>query len=419
MNKGKPQNSVSARIIHILKVSERLNELKDIDAILDMILEESRLLSDADAGTLFLVKDGELSFEYVQNDSLPEQGGKIYSQQTVAIDDRSIVGHVATTGEPLLIDDAYNLPPELPCSFNADFDQRSGYRTHSILTVPIKSSQAQVMGVIQIINAHNETGEIISFTQESEHFLSLFANSASVAIERGVMTRELVLRMMKMAELRDPSETGAHVQRVGAYSAEIYDRWAKDRGISGREKKRIKDRIRLAAMLHDVGKVGISDLILKKPGRLSDDEFNQIKLHTIYGGDLFLNSTSDLDEMCREIAVNHHEKWDGTGYPGHVRQEGGRLLQGQGKPGDEIPLAARICAVADVYDALCSKRSYKQAWESGDSIEEISKCAGTQFDPEVVDAFLAIQDTINAVRIHYSEESQGGPVQSLESRIRS
>ena len=99
-----------------------------------------------------------------------------------------------------------------------------------------------------------------------------------MAIERGIMTRELILRMMKMAELRDPSETGAHVQRVGAYSAEIYHRYALNKGIPVRELKRTKDLLRLAAMLHDVGKVGISDTILKKPAKLTDEEFAVIKM---------------------------------------------------------------------------------------------------------------------------------------------
>ncbi|NQV16516.1 GAF domain-containing protein [bacterium] len=408
-------------IKHILKLSERLNELKDLDAILDRILEESRVLSNADAGTLFLVKDGELIFEYIQNESFAEQrdGIKVYSNKTVPIDGKSIVGYVALEGKPLCIDDAYTLPSGVSCKFNSEFDRQSGYRTKSMLTVPIKSSQGRVIGVIQIINAKNDQEEVIPFTNEMEHYLSLFANNASVAIEQGIITREVVLRMVKMAELRDPSETGAHVQRVGAYSAEIYDRWAQMHSIGKAERKRIKDRIRIAAMLHDVGKVGISDLILKKPGRLTKEEFNQIKFHTIYGRDLFTNSTSDLDKMSAEIAANHHEKWDGSGYPGDVRNEDGVIKLGQGKREDEIPLAARICAVADVYDALCSTRSYKDAWEAVRSVDEIRQASGKEFDPEVVEAFLSTQKAINSIREYFTEMNIRDLSLALESKIRS
>ncbi|MBL7026035.1 MAG: HD domain-containing protein [Candidatus Marinimicrobia bacterium] len=406
MNESKPHQITDPfdTIKHILKVSERLNELKDLDAILDRILEESRLLSNADAGTLFLVKDGDLVFEYIQNESFADQrdGIKIYSNQTIPINGLSIVGYVAQEGKPLCIDDAYALPEGLSCTFNSGFDTRSGYHTKSILTVPIKSSQRKVIGVIQIINAKNDLGEVIPFTKAMEHYLGLFANNASVAIEQGIITREVVLRMVKMAELRDPTETGAHVQRVGAYSAEIYDNWAQTHGIEKAERKRIKDRIRIAAMLHDVGKVGVSDTILKKPGRLSETEFDQIKLHTVHGRNLFTQSTSDLDEMSAEIASNHHEKWDGSGYPGHMKGENEDVKLGSGKQGSEIPLAARICAVADVYDALCSKRSYKEAWDENQAVDEIKKASGIEFDPEVVASFLNIQPTINSIREHFN-----------------
>ena len=115
------------------------------------------------------------------------------------------------------------------------------------------------------------TGQVIQFFTKIQDLIPLLANNAALAIDRGIMNREMILRMVKMAELRDPKETGAHVQRVGAYSAEIYHQWAKKNGIDKQEKNRQKDLIRLAAMLHDVGKVGIPDNILKKPTKLTEE----------------------------------------------------------------------------------------------------------------------------------------------------
>jgi HD-GYP domain-containing protein (c-di-GMP phosphodiesterase class II) len=205
--------------------------------------------------------------------------------------------------------------------------------------------------------------------------------------------------------MRDPSETGAHVQRVGAYSAEIYDRWARTRGIDRKEIKRYRDLLRVAAMLHDVGKVGVSDLILKKPGKLTDEEFATMKLHTVNGARLFLNATSELDAMSREIALNHHEKWNGKGYPGAIPDLGAEdVALGVPKRGEEIPLAARFVALADVFDALCSRRSYKAEWSDEKILDLLREEKGEHFDPEVVDAFLDIFDVITAIREKFREE---------------
>ncbi|MBG0776045.1 MAG: HD domain-containing protein [Desulfovibrionaceae bacterium] len=394
-------------VTDILRVSERLNDLKDVDAILDRILTESRRLSGADAGTIFLLKDDALHFSYVHNDTLfrDEANKHVYMTMTVDVNEHSIVGYVAKTGELLAIDDAYDLDPALPFSFNRSFDERTGYRTRSILTIPVKSSQARIVGVMQLINSKDASGASGPFSDEARTYLPLLANNASVAIERGIMTRELILRMMQMAEMRDPSETGAHVQRVGAYSAEIYDRWARTRGIDRKEIKRYRDLLRVAAMLHDVGKVGVSDLILKKPGKLTDEEFATMKLHTVNGARLFLNATSELDAMSREIALNHHEKWNGKGYPGAIPDLGAEdVALGVPKRGEEIPLAARFVALADVFDALCSRRSYKAEWSDEKILDLLREEKGEHFDPEVVDAFLDIFDVITAIREKFREE---------------
>jgi len=392
----------------ILKVIEELNTLKDVDSILDKVLAEARSMTQADAGSIFLIEGELLKFSYVHNDTLfkgDQDSRHLYTEFALPIDDKSIVGYVAMTGQPNAIEDAYSLSGQEPYSFNKNFDQETGYRTRSMLTIPLKTFQNKTVGVMQLINKKDCNDLVIPFSEYDFQYAPLFANSASVTIERGIMTRELMLRMMKMAELRDPKETGSHVQRVGAYSAEIYQQWARNRGLDEFTIKREKDTLRLAAMLHDVGKVGISDTILKKPGRFEPHETAIMRWHSVYGGALFSNTTSELDILCKEIALGHHERWDGHGYPGKMPADLSEVRELMLSPvaGNDIPLGARITALADVYDALISNRVYKDAWPEEKVVEEIVKCCGTQFDPEVVDAFLQIQDVIKAIRLKFHE----------------
>jgi response regulator RpfG family c-di-GMP phosphodiesterase len=156
-------------------------------------------------------------------------------------------------------------------------------------------------------------------------------------------------------------------------------------------------------MLHDVGKVGISDLILKKPARFTPEEFAVMKWHSVYGAALFANTTSEMDVLCMQIAGGHHERWDGKGYPGRLPEDLSevRELCVEEIAGEDIPIAARITALADVYDALISTRVYKDAWPEEQVIELIVNGRGTQFDPDVVDSFMEIQDVIRAIRAKF------------------
>ena len=172
-----------------------------------------------------------------------------------------------------------------------------------------------------------------------------------------------------------------------------------------------KDLLRIAAMLHDVGKVAISDLILKKPGRLTQEEFEIMKQHSYLGAKLFMDAKSDLDELAGTIALNHHERWDGRGYPGHIDLKTLKPLPGyenadrkaRGKRGEEIPIWGRMVAIADVYDALSSKRVYKKAWTQENVIAEIKAQRGKQFDPELVDIFISMIDTIKKIAKNYPD----------------
>ncbi|URA09460.1 HD domain-containing phosphohydrolase [Thermospira aquatica] len=396
------------RIEELLSITEKLNRIRDIDALLDHILYEARSFTGAEAGSIFLREGKYLKFSYVQNDALAkidETNNKyIYSIFEIEINKYSLAGYVAQTGESLNIPDVYRLK-DTDYTFNRDFDQIAHYRTKSVLAVPLVTSQGTVIGVMQIINKKNRDGKVVSFTRDDIQLVNFFANNASVAIERAIMTREIILRMIKMTELRDPKETGNHVNRVGSYAIEIYDRWAKKRGISDKEIRLYKDTLRIAAMLHDVGKVAVSDVILKKPGKLTESEFAVIKAHPVYGARLFADSVSDWDKLAAEVSLNHHEKWDGTGYPGYVKDIFADPVEfGPGKKGEEIPISGRIVALADVYDALISRRVYKDPWDEEKVLAYIRSESGKQFDPEVVEAFFEIYDVIKAIRAKYSDK---------------
>jgi HD-GYP domain-containing protein (c-di-GMP phosphodiesterase class II) len=400
----------------LLSIMEELHEVKDLDTVLDAILLQARRLTAAEAGSIYLVGDQGLHFSFLHNDRLfsSTRTKFIYTSHTLPLDNRSIAGYVAGSGQGLVVDDVYQIPRSRPYSFNRFFDDASGYRTKSLLALPLKTSGGKVVGVLQIINPRGQDGEVIPFTDLDHLILGYFANNAAAAVERAQLTREVILRMIKMCKLRDPEETGPHVNRVGAYAAEIYHQWALNRGVSEGNIKKTRDLIRIAAMLHDLGKIAISDLILKKPGGLERDEFAVMKYHTVYGARLFENPVSDLDAMSGEIALNHHERWDGGGYPGQIADIFADPVEfGPGKQGEEIPLTARVVALADVYDALVSKRVYKESFSEEEALAHIREETGRQFDPEVVAAFLAVHEVILAIRSKYQED----PNQPLYCRI--
>jgi putative two-component system response regulator len=187
---------------------------------------------------------------------------------------------------------------------------------------------------------------------------------------------EITLRLITASGYRD-EETGAHIRRIGEYSAILARAIDLD--------QRAVEEIRLAAPMHDIGKIGVSDAILKKPGKLTDEEFAKIKEHTTIGARILEGSQIALLNQARVIALHHHEKWDGNGYPA-------------GLSGKNIPLSARIVAICDVYDALISDRIYRPALPEEKALAIIKEGRGTHFDPRILDIFLEQLSQFKVIR---------------------
>lgn len=393
----------------VLAFSQKISLIKDLDVLLESILSEARRMTRSDAGSIYLRHGGMLQFSYTQNDTLsrrlPAGRKMIYSYFSIPVGGRSLAGHVASTGSMLNIPDAYALPSDSPYRFDRSFDEASGYRSKSVLTFPVRAHMGDVTGVLQLINAMDEGGRIVPFSKEDALLAEHFAAAAAVAIERARITRAIILRMINMAELRDPKETGPHVNRVASYAVEIYDEWARLRGFDTATIQRERDSLRMGAMLHDVGKIAISDAILKKPSRLDPQETSAMQAHTLHGARLFYEKFSDFDEASYFIALDHHEKWDGTGYPGFVNPVTMEPLHGRagGKRDEEIHPFGRLVAIADVYDALSSRRAYKEAWDEGRVLDTLRQDAGTHFDPEMIEAFFSVLEGIRSLSARYPE----------------
>jgi HD-GYP domain-containing protein (c-di-GMP phosphodiesterase class II) len=397
----------------ILKIDSELNTIHDLDILLERILLETRQVVNADAGTIYVRENDKLLFKYSQNDTLqaklPAGQKLIYNAFSIPIDEKTISGYAALTGNIVNIKDAYNLPAGVPFSYGRAYDERSGYKSTSMLSIPLKTADGNLLGVIQVINAKDDKGNIAEFSQNDEYLVGHFAANAVVALQRARMSRAITLRMIKMSELRDPKETGPHVNRVAGYASELYEHWAFKHKVPQDEVRRYLDTLRYAAMLHDVGKVAISDIILKKPGRFTDEEFRIMQGHTWQGALLFTEPASDFDRMAAEVALTHHQNWDGSGYPDRKTIVGTGLMKinPDGKPGlsgEEIPLAGRITALADVFDALVSRRVYKDSWETNAAIEEIRSLGGIKFDPEIVEIFFDILPSIKQIHSNFPDK---------------
>ena len=194
--------------------------------------------------------------------------------------------------------------------------------------------------------------------------------------------KETINRLMRAAEFRD-NETGMHILRMGHFSAQI----GKALDLPDAE----CETLLMATPMHDIGKGATPDRILLKPGKLDADEWQIMRRHTIAGYEILKESQSELLQTAAQIALSHHEKYDGSGYP-------------YGLKGNDIPMCARICAVSDVFDALMSERPYKRAWPLEKAIDEMNRLSGTHFDPRLIEAFHAALPRILEIKEQYRDE---------------
>jgi hypothetical protein len=331
-----------------------LGSKRNIDDVLSVVADSTKKILDCDRASIF-VYNKETSKLWTKVAHGLEQ--KIEVDQNIGI-----VGWVFSNRKPLIVNSPYSDP-----RFNPETDKKTGYRTKSIIAVPLITYSGNAVGVLEGINKNGE-----GFTDDDLEFARVLAVQAANAIENAILYEELkkaqeeiVMRLSIAAEFRD-STTYNHLIRMSLYSYLI----AKEMGFD----EEWCEKLKLAAPMHDIGKLGIKDMILLKPAKLTDEEFEEMKKHAIYGYEILKDSTIDILKMASNVALCHHEKYDGTGYP-------------RGLKGEEIPIEARIVAVADVFDALTSRRPYKEPYEIERAVEIIEKDSGKHFDPKVVQAF--------------------------------
>jgi len=304
---------------------------------------------------------------------------------------RGISGVVAANGQILNIPDAYQ-----DSRFTHDIDRLTGYRTRSILAVPLRNVSGHIIGVFE---AMNKAGS--PFNVDDEGILQLISSLAASGIENAQLYESLsksqletIYRLAVTAEYRDQHDTAIHLRHISEYSALI----AQGLGLPDRE----VENIRYSSPLHDIGKVGIADAILLKPGKLTADEFEEMKKHTVYGAKILCNAESSLLQIACKVAASHHEKFDGTGYPARLK-------------GDQIPVYARVVSVADVFDALCMQRVYKPKWDPEKARQYILDESGKSFDPNVVEAFERVYGDI--LKMHLAGDGKTTIIPGITKEI--
>jgi|GEM_PF-1277691 len=401
------RKTLQARTESLNRLAHEFGSIQDLDTLLARVLAEARGVFQCEAGSILMQEDGQLRFRHAANDA-SDQSERLLVEAAAPVYmpiDRSSMAGAAALDDLVVVRDAYEIPAGASFRFNRQFDEATGFRTRAVISVAMRSSQHELLGVLQLINPRDaESGAPAEFLEDDQKLVVHFAGLAAMAIERSSMTRALVMRMIHMAQLNDPKETGAHVRRVSEVAARLFLSWAKRRNLSEDDLFHQLDQLRPAAMLHDVGKVGIRQSVLKKPGKLEPDERLHMEEHTRIGARTLIGIRTAMDESVRNVTLYHHARWDGTGYPSHaeivqtLRELGVDASRVPEPRGEGIPIEARLVAIADVFDALMSKRAYKEAWTPAEVRREFERARGTHFDPELVDLFL--MDFDEYCRIH-------------------
>ena len=357
MGKLKQIEEKGERLALLSQLGQILNSTLDHKEIRRRAMEAATQLMKAEVGSLLLVDEGkrQLYFEVALGDR--EEDIKMIPLNF----GEGIAGWVAQNGKPLIV----NSPNKDPRFFKG-VDERTEFKTRNIICVPVKVKE-KIVGVLEAINRQERGG----FNKEDLSLFISLADQVAIALDNSRLYQELEEMFFQTTdsladaiEKRDPY-TGGHTQRVTRYSLAI----AKYLQLKPLERKWLK----ITAVLHDIGKVGIEDRILRKPERLSPEEFEMIKRHCNIGVEI-VEHIRQLRESIPGVKF-HHEQPDGKGYP-------------NGLKGEEIPVLAKIVAVADTFDAMTTDRPYRKAIEKEAAINELKRCSGTQFDEKVVEAFI-------------------------------
>lgn len=360
-------NQTKDPLIALVNIGQAVAAEKNIDLLIKTIAEETKTALNADRCTIFMYD---------------KENNELYSKVATGLDtkelripaDKGLAGHVVQTGETINIKDAYN-----DKRFNPNVDKKTGYRTKTILCMPIKNFNQEIIGVFQVLNKFDEY-----FTPDDEDLLIAIASSAGISLENAqlferqrklleeqkVVLDSFIETLATSIDARDKITSG-HSSRVKMYSSLIAQEF-------GMEKNDLYI-LEKAAALHDIGKIGIRDSVLQKEGKLTPEEYKHIQQHVEITHHILekIHMSEDFKQIT-EIACSHHEKFDGTGYYRHLK-------------GEEIPFGGRILAVSDVFDAITSKRHYRDKMPIEKVIDIIKNGAGSHFDPLVVDKFLDIK----------------------------
>ena len=347
----------------------RVSHETNLDALLELTAKQVTNILGTKRCFIFIKDEeaGELWSKTVRGKGLE------YTEIHLPLKGPSIAAQVCQSGHTINLPDAY-----ADKRFSVEVDLVRGFQANFLLAVPLKNKENVTIGVLQVSNKIDAT----PFSKKDEGLLKLMANLAAGKIEIAKLYEvklsnlETIYRLAITAEYRDQADTKQHIENIEQISYLIA------RGL-GLEESRAQT-IKHASALHDIGKIAIPDNILLKPGKLSPEEFEIMKRHTVYGGKILGGAQSSLLKIAHKMSLYHHERFDGTGYP-------------EGLKGEEIPLEARIVAVADVFDALCMKRCYKKPWDIMKAYQFIIDQSEKAFDPHAVKAFKKIFSKIKSI----------------------
>lgn len=380
-------------LVSLVKIGRSINALTDITELLKVIAEETKVAMQADRCTVFL---------------LDKEHNELWSKVALGMDsqeirfpaDKGLAGYVVRSGESINIEDAYN-----DGRFNPEVDKETGYKTTTMLCMPIKNNNQEIIGAFQVLNkAHGV------FTKNDEDLLVAIGGSASIALENAqlfeqqkelykeqkLLFESFINTLAASIDARDKITAG-HSSRVKLYSMLIVDELGLD--------EKTKEIIEKAATLHDIGKIGIRDSVLQKEGKLTDEEYKHIQEHVQITHNILekICMTEDFKQIS-EIACSHHEKYDGSGYYRHLQ-------------GEDIPYGGRILAVSDVFDAITSRRHYRDKMPIVNVINILIKDSGTHFDKSIVDRFLQIS-TDKIVKVFLTENHNDLKAEDAETLSR-